>query len=177
MVCKPTIRKKVVSLKKYYRWEVVVACLRSSVVVCPAPSLLVERDIQYRCERTRATVFVGDTKSIEQFMRIREHCPSIKTIIHIENDGNIIDASVLRLQDALAKITPDARFDSGTSHSGDPALIYFTSGTSGPPKMVQHNRVSYPLGTFWSSTAHVPQLILNTSSSDHREAMVRFASR
>ncbi len=40
-------------------WEIAVACLRSGVVLCPATTLLVEGDIEFRCVQTGCGVFMG----------------------------------------------------------------------------------------------------------------------
>ncbi|MFZ3121985.1 MAG: AMP-binding protein [Thermodesulfovibrionales bacterium] len=49
--------------------------------------------------------------------------------------------------------TADA-FEGESTFSSEPALIYFTSGTTGPPKMVLHTQASYPFahmitGKYW----------------------------
>jgi acyl-coenzyme A synthetase/AMP-(fatty) acid ligase len=125
------------------RWELATAALRCGVVVCPATTLLVEKDIQYRVNRSRASVFVGDRVAVQKLLRVRKDCPSIKHIFQV--DGEASDGVGL-LSEALLSIPHDARYTGPRGEISDPSMIYFTSGTTGPPKMVQHNQISLPLG-------------------------------
>jgi acyl-coenzyme A synthetase/AMP-(fatty) acid ligase len=104
---------------------------------------MTEKDIEYRCIKSKATAFVGDIISIKKFLAIRKNCPSIRTTLQV---GDAPSEDVVSLYSALESVESEARFPSLRQHWSTPALIYFTSGTSGPPKMVRHNQVSYPLG-------------------------------
>lgn len=123
-------------------WEVAVAGLRAGIVVCPATTLLVDKDIEYRCHRSEASVFVGDEVSVQKLLRVRQHCPSIKHVIQI---GGNPASGVTILADALKSISKDASFTGPKPEIKSNAVVYFTSGTTGQPKMVQHNHISYPL--------------------------------
>ena len=48
------------------RWEIAVAALRIGVVICPATTLLVGKDIEFQCQETRAKVFIGNSVSVEK---------------------------------------------------------------------------------------------------------------
>ncbi|KAK4935974.1 hypothetical protein LTR10_023061 [Elasticomyces elasticus] len=123
-------------------WEIATATIRCGLVLCPCTTLAVEKDIEFRLVNTQATVFVGDTDSIEKFLRIRARCPSVKIVL--KADG-LSQRGVVQYQDEIDRISRHPFKDVKTK-SSDPALIYFTSGTTGLPKMVLHNQVSYPLG-------------------------------
>lgn len=126
------------------RWEIAVAAIRSGIVICPATTLLVEKDIEFRCLQTSATVFIGDSTSVNKFLKVQENCPEIKHVIQV--DTKIPSSPTIDFFAVLSKIPEDTVYENSNIAPSDPSLIYFTSGTSGPPKMVQHNQISYPLG-------------------------------
>ncbi|EON68447.1 hypothetical protein W97_07657 [Coniosporium apollinis CBS 100218] len=123
-------------------WELAVACLRSGVVLCPATTLLVGKDIEFRCQASQASVFVGDAASVQKFLKIRDNCPQVRTVIQVGGDAS---EGLVELGAALDTVPRDALFSGLKPDVRSPALIYFTSGTTGHPKMVQHNHISYPL--------------------------------
>ncbi|KAG4412538.1 hypothetical protein IFR04_014319 [Cadophora malorum] len=126
-------------------WEIALASLRSGIVICPATTLLVGKDIEFRCKLTGATAFFGDKTSIEKFMKVKANCPTVKFIVQVDEAAKVSSPVVIDYYQRLESIKQAATFPSPRMSTSDPSLIYFTSGTSGPPKMVQHNQVSYPL--------------------------------
>lgn len=117
------------------RWELAVACLRSGVVLCPATTLLVGKDIEFRCQTSQASVFVGDAASVQKFLKVRDNCPQVRTVIQVGGDAS---KGVVELATALDKVPRDAVFRGLKPDVRSPALIYFTSGTTGHPK-VRHS--------------------------------------
>jgi medium-chain acyl-CoA synthetase len=124
-----------------------VAALRMSVVLCTATTLLVEKDIQFRCLQSRAEVFIRDALNVATLQNIRLRCPGLSKVIGVGESVGWEDENVVDFQKALERIVPT---ESGTllprTRADNPALMFFTSGTSGPPKMVWHSHVLYPLG-------------------------------
>lgn len=123
-------------------WEIATAAFRSGIVLCPATSLLVDKDIEYRIRRSAASVFVGDSVSVQKVLRVRANCPSLKHIIQV---GGRSPKDVIHFSTALGSIPQTATYTGPRPPVSKAALIYFTSGTTGNPKMVQHNHISYPL--------------------------------
>ncbi|BFZ65262.1 hypothetical protein YB2330_006425 [Saitoella coloradoensis] len=126
-------------------WEIVTGCLRAGIVVCPSTTLLVAHDIKYRVNASQATVFVGDDVSCQKFAAVRDKCPQVKVVLKVNGSNGATQPGVVNLFSALSKVPSDATFVAGSIRVEDPAIIYFTSGTTGLAKMVLHNQISYPL--------------------------------
>ncbi|RYN27410.1 Acyl-coenzyme A synthetase [Alternaria arborescens] len=124
-------------------WEIALAAIRSGIILSPGPNLLTEKEIQYRCNKTKSRLFVGDETSVSKFLAVRQYCPTVKHIIRVGDGTRSQDVSSLYA--ALEDIETHARFDSVYQEWSSPAMIYFTSGTSGHPKMVRHNQVMLSL--------------------------------
>lgn len=124
-------------------WEIVTAALRAGIIIAPATTLLTADDIAFRCQQSNARAFIGDVASVEKVLKVKNQCPTLRTIIRADGSKG---PSTIDLYSGLAKIPDDAMHASPKQRWNTPAILYFTSGTSGPPKMVQHNQVSYPYG-------------------------------
>lgn len=113
-------------------------------MICPATTLLVDKDIEYRIQRSGASIFLGDTVAVQKLLKVRGNCESVKHVFQL--DGEVPEGSgVVLLSEALKTIPDDARYTGPKPDIKAPSMIYFTSGTTGPPKMVVHNQISYPL--------------------------------
>jgi acetyl-CoA synthetase len=117
-------------------WEVMLAAMKLGAVVIPATTLLSPYDLKDRFDRGRVRHLIANAVDAPKF------------------DG--LDPSVTRIAvgdapagwhryDALLSgpttFTPDA-----PTRATDPLLLYFTSGTTSRPKLVEHSHQSYPVG-------------------------------
>ncbi|MCH6163306.1 AMP-binding protein [Streptomyces marispadix] len=120
-------------------WETLLACMKLRAVVIPATPLLGPADLADRIDRGEArhvVVRAGDTGKFEtvegDYTRIAV------------GGADALPEGWLSYEDAYettAHFEPD-----GPTRADDTLLLYFTSGTTAQPKLVEHTHVSYPVG-------------------------------
>jgi len=117
-------------------WEVTLAAIKVGAVVIPATTLLGQDDIVDRLERGRVRAVVAASSTTERFEGLEGG------EIRIAVGGDAEGWRPYRAADhASTEFEPD-----GTTKAGDPLLLYFTSGTTSKPKLVEHTHASYPIG-------------------------------
>ncbi len=139
-------------LKRHYQfWFSIVALHKLGATVIPATHLLTEKDIIYRCEKAgiKAIVTSGDKIVIDHIEKAMPKCPSVTSLI---STGPEIPEGWLDFNAEIEKAKPFERPELANTND-DVSLLYFTSGTTGNPKMVAHD-FTYPLGhiitgSFW----------------------------
>src|ERR1041384_6743215 len=116
-------------------WISVLGLIRLGVVPIPGTPLLTAKDIRYRLEAADAAALIADAGGA-----MRAEGLPIRHRILVEGSRPGWKDFAAGLQGA------DATFDPEPIRSDEPGIIYFTSGTTGPPKMVLHTQASYGLG-------------------------------
>ena len=120
-------------------WELMLACIRGRIVSVPGTTLLTSKDISYRINVSGAKIAVTDAENAEKMEAVRTECPSLQKLVVVgEADG--LDS----YDDLLKSASPTLA--NPRNLSSDPLMVYFTSGTTGPPKMVLNTHASYPIG-------------------------------
>jgi len=115
-------------------WIALLGLTRLGAVPIPGTPLLTAKDIRYRVETAEARAILTDPEGATKV----EDFGGVRLLVGTERPGwTSFDAGLLAA-------SPD--FDSEPTRSDDPGIIYFTSGTTGPPKMVLHTQASYGLG-------------------------------
>ncbi|MFJ4534645.1 AMP-binding protein [Streptomyces tibetensis] len=120
-------------------WITALAAMKLRAVVIPATPLLGPADLRDRVERGRVRHVIARPEDTAKFAEV----PGDFTRIAAGAAG-AVPPGWLPLDDAYgasAGFTPD-----GPTRADDPLMLYFTSGTTARPKLVEHTHTSYPIG-------------------------------
>ena len=118
-------------------YHVLLGCMKVGVVAMPGTNLLTAKDIEYRINRSGAKLAIVTEEHIEKVNDIRNNCPSLEHLITVS--GKTTDGWIC-MEDACRNASSDfERTKVGLSKATDPMLIYFTSGTTSMPKMVERD--------------------------------------
>jgi acetyl-CoA synthetase/medium-chain acyl-CoA synthetase len=122
-------------------WETMVGLAKANIIAIPATTQLTEKDVAFRIESAEVDAIITDSAGAEKVDRIAVALNEPLLKILVDKDPRSGWQSYENLVDAAS----DKRQLDPTK-SDQPALIYFTSGTTGPPKMVMHTHASYAIG-------------------------------
>jgi acyl-coenzyme A synthetase/AMP-(fatty) acid ligase len=126
--------------RNYEWWETFTACIRMGAVVAPGTTQLTPKDIKYRANTSGAKAIIATHAIAARFDEVASECPSVTTRIVIETPRK----NWLFYDEALASASE--AFTTANTRSEDNCIVYFTSGTTGFPKMALHTHASYPIG-------------------------------
>jgi acetyl-CoA synthetase len=117
-------------------WEVMLAAMKLGAVVIPASTLLTPNDLKDRFDRGRVRHLVANAADAPKFAGLD---PTVTRIAVGDAPSGWHDYDML--------LQGDARFVAdGETRATDPMLLYFTSGTTSRPKLVEHSHESYAVG-------------------------------
>lgn len=129
--------------RRYEFWYSIIALHKLGAVVIPATHLLTGKDIVYRCHEAdiKAIVCVGEKVVLDHVKDAKPNCPTLEHVISIgpEIPDGFCDFTA-GIENAAPFVKPAV-----VNSNSDVMLIFFTSGTTGEPKMVAHDFL-YPLG-------------------------------
>ena len=142
-------------LKRRYEWWVVMLALcKIGAIVIPATHMLTKKDIIYRNTRAsvKAIICVDDPYVVSQIQAAMSDSPTVKQYITITDHGKPIPEGFHNWQTEW-KQAPKFVRPAFVNDNNDTMLMYFTSGTSGEPKMVAHDYLyamgHLSTGVFW----------------------------
>ncbi|CAG4912217.1 AMP-binding protein [Paraburkholderia saeva] len=117
-------------------WDVMLAAMKLGAIVLPATTQLSPDDVRDRVQIGGARYAVVDSGELAKFDAIDAGLTRIS--VGAPREGWI---DLARAADASPAFEPD-----GPTRATDPMLLYFTSGTTSKPKLVEHTHQSYPVG-------------------------------
>ncbi|MFG2692194.1 AMP-binding protein [Kitasatospora sp. NPDC048407] len=139
-------------------WEVMLGAIKLGVVLIPATLLLSAEDLADRLERGEVRAVIAAAEVTDRFaglpgapLRIAVGATSGATS-DATGGATVSSATVggkpvegwhdyAEVDNAAEEFTPE-----GVTLADDPLLLYFTSGTTSKPKLVEHTHASYPVG-------------------------------
>ena len=137
--------------RRYEFWFSIIALHKIGAVVIPATHLLTKKDIVYRCNAAdiKMIVCAGETVITDHITAALPESPSVKCLVSV---GPEVPEGYLDFHQGIDHAAPFVKPEHPNSND-DISLMYFTSGTTGEPKMVAHD-FTYPLGhivtgSFW----------------------------
>lgn len=131
--------------RRYAYWFCLIALHKLGAIAIPATHLLKKKDLVYRnnAASIKAIIAVNDAMLLDEVDAALADSPTLqfRIISQGEREG------WLSLDAGIAGAPAEFTRPSGAqmTRNEDMMLLYFTSGTTGMPKMVQHN-FAYPLG-------------------------------
>ena len=120
-------------------WEIILGCIRARLVSVPGTTLLTTRDISFRLNACEATIVITDADNAEKVQSVLAECPNVEQVVVVGGS-----AGPNGYEDFLRSAS--AELPNPRNLAGDPLVLYFTSGTTGYPKMVLNTHATYPIG-------------------------------
>ena len=137
--------------RRYEFWFSIIALHKLGAVVIPATHLLTKKDIVYRCNAATIKMIVaaGEEVILQHIIDAMPESPSVEKLVSV---GPEYPEGFENFHVGIEQAPPFVR-PAHPNTNEDISLMYFTSGTTGEPKMVAHDFI-YPLGhiatgSFW----------------------------
>lgn len=146
-------------------WEAMLGIMKAGAVMLPTAIVLGPEELADRVTRADVRWVITDEADAEKFDGFEGDFRVItvggargaeRVAIGLQNEDLDLNRPRIRFANAFVTETGEAREDAPLARrvgGDDPSIIYFTSGTTSKPKMVQHSHISYPVGhlstMFW----------------------------
>ncbi|XP_072125114.1 acyl-coenzyme A synthetase ACSM3, mitochondrial isoform X6 [Mobula birostris] len=122
-------------------WLLNAACMRTGTVLIPGTSQLTTEDILYRLQASNAKCIITNDVLADSVEAVMSKCPSLKAKMIISHKYR---KGWLNFHDLYRNASSDHKC--AKTKSFDPLIIFFTSGTTGAPKMALHTHSGFGIG-------------------------------
>jgi acetyl-CoA synthetase len=122
-------------------WEIMLGAIRLGAVIIPATPQLSPADLADRVDRGAARLLVAHASDAAKFAAVDVPLGRIA----VGAEGEDVPGGWRSYADVDDFIDGDP-LPVGATKGADPLLLYFTSGTTALPKLVEHTHTSYPIG-------------------------------
>lgn len=142
-----------VLLPRIPQWQfATVGILAAGAIAIPTSmAVLSPRDIEHRVNHSGASVIVATADAIPVLDSLRPELPTVRHFLAVMENGVAAPPGWIDFDAALAAATPSPGRPTRTT---DPALVFYTSGTTGRPKAVLHNHTYTFTGSRQASIWH-----------------------
>jgi acetyl-CoA synthetase len=130
-----------------------MACFQIGAVAMPLSILFGPDALTYRLQHSKAVVAIADQAALANINAVRALCPTLEHVIAVDCDGPM----TLDWYAEIAKA--NASFQPVKTQASDPAILVYTSGTTGEPKgaLIPHSAMIGNLTGFVASQNWFPK--------------------
>jgi len=121
-------------------WLAILATIKGGFRMIPAATILGVQDIVYRCNTLMPAAMIADAENASKIEEAEQKLNARFTV-------KIIAEGTREGWTSLEEIMQQPNTaPAASTQADDPLFLFFTSGTTGMPKVVTHTHLSYPLG-------------------------------
>ncbi len=126
-------------------WVSMLALHKIGALPIPSPSLLTPHDIEFRVNFAHVKAAIVEDSVADRVAAAQPKCPTLSLLVQVGAEPTA--PGWLGFEPLLASGGPDFPRTPQAPGGKDPMVIFFSSGTTGMPKMVLHS-FTYPLGHY-----------------------------
>ncbi|XP_046581928.1 acyl-coenzyme A synthetase ACSM3, mitochondrial-like [Haliotis rubra] len=135
--------RAIIMLPKVPQWWLFnIGAIRSGVVLSPGTMMLRSSDLSHRLQSSQATCIITNGATADIVDQVADQCPNLRVKLLVDSKSS---RNGWFNFDELFESASE-QFECVNTKGSDPMTLFFTSGTTGSPKMAEHTHASYGLG-------------------------------